>query len=59
VLKITDGVLRHMAVKRPKPGPSPSGPAPSADREQEYAEPFAESGAGLQSGPGEPTEGEE
>ena len=59
VLKITDGVLRHMAVKRPKPGPTASGPPPSADREQEYAEPFAESGAGLQSGPGEPTEGEE
>jgi len=59
VLKITDGVLRHLAVKRPKPGPTPSGPPPSADREHEYAEPFAESGAGLQAGPGEPTEGEE
>ena len=59
VLKITDGVLRHMAVKRPKPGPTPSGPPPSADREQEYAQPFAESGAGLPPGPGEPTEGEE
>ena len=59
VLKITDGVLRHLAVKRPKPGPTPSGPPPSADREHEYAEPFAESGAALQPGPGEPTEGEE
>ena len=59
VLKITDGVLRHMAVKRPKPGATPSGPPPSADREPEYAEPFAESGAGIQPGPGEPTEGEE
>jgi small subunit ribosomal protein S6 len=39
VLKITDGVLRHLAVKRPKPGPTPSGPPPSADREPEYAEP--------------------
>jgi hypothetical protein len=48
-----------MADTRPKPGPTPPGPQPSADREREYAEPFAESGAGLQSGPGEPTEGEE
>ena len=37
VLKITDGVLRHLAVKRPKPGATPSGPPPSADREPEYA----------------------
>jgi len=39
VLKITDGVLRHLAVKRPKPGATPSGPPPSIDREPEYAEP--------------------
>ena len=37
VLKITDGVLRHFAVRRPKPGATPSGPPPSADREPEYA----------------------
>ena len=37
VLKITDGVLRHLAVRRPKPGATPSGPPPSADREPEYA----------------------
>jgi hypothetical protein len=43
VLKITDGVLRHLAVKRPKPGKTtPSGPPPSADREPEYAEPAFE-----------------
>ena len=43
VLKITDGVLRHLAVKRPKPGPTTSsGPSPSADREPEYAEPAFE-----------------
>ena len=39
VLKITDGVLRHLAVKRPKPGATPSGPPPGSDREREYAEP--------------------
>jgi small subunit ribosomal protein S6 len=38
VLKITDGVLRHLAVRRPKPGTTPSGPPPSADREPEYAQ---------------------
>ena len=27
VLKITDGVLRHLAVRRPKPGATPSGRA--------------------------------
>jgi len=37
VLKITDGVLRHLAVRRPKPRATPSGPPPSADREPEYA----------------------
>jgi len=37
VLKITDGVLRHLAVKRTKPGATPSGPPPSDDREPEYA----------------------
>ena len=44
VLKITDGVMRHLAVKRPKPGATPTGPPPSADREPEYAEPAFESG---------------
>jgi len=39
VLKITDGVMRHMAVRRPKPGATPTGPPPSADREAEYPEP--------------------
>jgi small subunit ribosomal protein S6 len=59
VLKITDGVLRHLAVKRPKPGPTPSGPPPSADREQEYAERFEQSGARFQPGSGDPLGGEE
>jgi small subunit ribosomal protein S6 len=44
VLKITDGVMRHLAVKRPKPGTVPTGPPPSTDREHEYAEPAFESG---------------
>jgi small subunit ribosomal protein S6 len=38
VLKITDGVLRHLAVKRSKPGATPSAPPPSDDREPEYAQ---------------------
>ncbi len=68
VLKITDGVMRHLAVRRPKPGATPTGPPPSGDREPGYAEPFVESGAGpepdagdlaesgatLQPGSGEP-----
>jgi len=54
VLKITDGVMRHLAVRRPKPGAAPSAPLPSTDREPEYAEHFAESGAKLQPGSGEP-----
>jgi small subunit ribosomal protein S6 len=46
VLKITDGVIRHLAVKRIKPGATPTGPPPSDGREPEYAEPtFTESGA--------------
>jgi small subunit ribosomal protein S6 len=60
VLKITDGVIRHLAVRRPKPGATPSAPPPSTDREPEYAEPDFEqagavssSGARLQSGSGE------
>jgi small subunit ribosomal protein S6 len=53
VLKITDGVMRHLAVRRPKPGATPTGPPPSADREPEYAEPFVESGAGLEPGSGD------
>ena len=37
VLKITDGVLRHLAVRRPKPGATTSGQPRSSDREPEYA----------------------
>lgn len=59
VLKITDGVLRHLAVRRPKPGATPSGPPPSADREPEYAETFAESGAGPEPDAPQQLEGEE
>jgi small subunit ribosomal protein S6 len=54
VLKITDGVIRHLAVRRPKAGATPTGLPPSSDREPEYAEPFVESGAGLDPGSGEP-----
>jgi small subunit ribosomal protein S6 len=39
VLKITDGVMRHLAVRRPRPGATPTGPPPSADRAPEYPEP--------------------
>jgi small subunit ribosomal protein S6 len=59
VLKITDGVLRHLAVRRPKPGATQSEPPPSADREPEYAETLAESGGGPESDAGEQLEGEE
>lgn len=59
VLKITDGVLRHLAVRRPKPGAAPSGPPPADDREHEYAGKFEESGARLQPGSGDLLEGEE
>jgi small subunit ribosomal protein S6 len=44
VLKITDGVMRHIAVKRPKPGATPTPTPSSSDREPEYAEPAFESG---------------
>jgi small subunit ribosomal protein S6 len=44
VLKITEGVIRHLAVKRPKPGPTPTAAPPSDDREPEYPEPAFESG---------------
>jgi small subunit ribosomal protein S6 len=55
VLKITDGVMRHLAVRRPKPGATPTPTPTSSDREPEYAErDFAESGARLQPGSGEP-----
>ena len=59
VLKITDGVIRHMAVKRPKPGATPPEPPPSADREPEYAETFAEPGAGHERVAEQQLEGEE
>jgi small subunit ribosomal protein S6 len=56
VLKITDGVMRHMAVRRPKPGRAPAPPRPSdADREPEYAAPAStenSAGARLQPGSG-------
>jgi small subunit ribosomal protein S6 len=58
VLKITDGVMRHMAVRRPKPGRAPAASRPrDADREPEYAAPASESresssGARLQPGSG-------
>ena len=59
VLKITDGVMRHLAVRRPKPGPVPTARPPSAppssDREPEYAEPdFQQSGARPEPDSGEP-----
>jgi small subunit ribosomal protein S6 len=41
VLKITDGVMRHMAVRRPKPSRAPA-PTRSTDREPEYAAPATE-----------------
>ena len=40
ILKITDGVIRHLAVRRPKPGRRTSavpGPPRDTDREPEYA----------------------
>ena len=62
VLKITDGVMRHLAVRRPKPGATPAPPPPSADREPEYPErDFEQSGAMVSSseaGP-EPGSGEQ
>jgi small subunit ribosomal protein S6 len=55
VLKITDGVMRHLAVRRPKPGATPTGPPPpSTDREPEYAEPDLEQAGATVSGAGEP-----
>jgi small subunit ribosomal protein S6 len=59
VLKITDGVLRHLAVRRPKPGATSSAPPPSADREPEYAETLAESGVGPEPAVEAQLEGEE
>jgi small subunit ribosomal protein S6 len=44
VLKITDGVMRHLAVRRPKPGAATPARPPSADRERDYAEPAFDSG---------------
>ncbi len=44
VLKITDGVMRHLAVRRLKPGAALPSRPPSADREPDYAEPAFESG---------------
>jgi small subunit ribosomal protein S6 len=59
VLKITDGVLRHLAVRRPKAGATSPGPPASTDREPEYAETFAESGAGPEPNADAQLEGEE
>lgn len=38
VLKITDGVMRHMATRRPKGGRRASVPAPDAGHAEEYPE---------------------
>ena len=44
ILKITDGVMRHLAVRRPKPGrTTPAAPPRESDREPEYAAPATES----------------
>jgi small subunit ribosomal protein S6 len=46
ILKITDGVMRHLAVRRPKPGrttSAASGPPRDTDREPEYAASATES----------------
>jgi small subunit ribosomal protein S6 len=56
ILKITDGVMRHLAVRRPKPGRTTTAATPSrdTDREPEYAgaAPENSSGARLQPGSG-------
>jgi small subunit ribosomal protein S6 len=56
ILKITDGVMRHLAVRRPKPGRTTPAATPSrdTDREPEYAAatPENSSGARLQPGSG-------
>jgi small subunit ribosomal protein S6 len=44
VLKITDGVMRHLAVRRPKPGRAPTAAPPAADREPQHAEPASDQG---------------
>jgi small subunit ribosomal protein S6 len=50
ILKITDGVMRHLAVRRPKPGRTTTAAPPpremarsDTDREPEYAAPAIES----------------
>jgi small subunit ribosomal protein S6 len=43
ILKITDGVMRHLAVRRPKPGRSTTAASPRDTREPEYAAPAIES----------------
>jgi small subunit ribosomal protein S6 len=52
VLKITDGVLRHLAVRRPKPGGTPAPPRSDGDREPEYAAPTLDSSSGARLQPG-------
>ena len=44
ILKITDGVMRHLAVRRPKPGRTTTAAPPprDTDREPEYAAPAIE-----------------
>jgi small subunit ribosomal protein S6 len=62
VLKITDGVIRHMAVRRPKPGNAPHAlsTADGSDRVDEYAEPdFEQTGARPEPDSGEPEPREE
>jgi small subunit ribosomal protein S6 len=60
VLKITDGVMRHLAVRRPKPGSTPPLPQQGPDPVHEYAEPdFEQPGAEPQPDAAEPEEREE
>jgi small subunit ribosomal protein S6 len=64
ILKITDGVMRHLAVRRPKPGRTTSavpGPPRDTDREPEYAASTSSessSGARLQPRSGDESERE-
>ena len=62
ILKITDGVMRHLAVRRPKPGRTTSaapGPPRDTDREPEYAaSATAESFSGARPQPGSGDESE-
>jgi len=61
VLKITDGVMRHLAVKRTKAGPARSASnVDGTEREHEYAEPdFEQTGARPEPDSGESEQREE